>query len=85
MTNIHLRRLDAELVQQLKQTASHQHISVNTLILNLIQQGLGISQTRKAVIYHDLDKLSGTWTKAEAKAFTQSISDVEQIDKDLWK
>ena len=85
MSNIHLRRLDDKPLSQLKQTASLQNISVNTLILNLIQEGLGISRHKRARTYHDLDKLAGTWTAAEAKAFAKNTKDFERIDEDLWK
>lgn len=85
MSNLHLRRLDEKLFQQLKDTASHQNVSVNTLVLNLIRQGLGLSQRPRTTIYHDLDRFAATWTSTEAKAFMKNISDFEKIDEDLWK
>lgn len=85
MANIHVRGLDDQLIQRLKQIACQQNMSVNTLILNIIQQRLGGQPRLKAIIYHDLDKLAGTWASGEAKAFMKSISDFEEIDKDIWK
>lgn len=83
--NVHLRGLDNQLFNSLKQTASIQKISMNRLILNLLQQNLGFTQKYKPRTYHDLDKLAGTWSKKEAKEFLRSISDFEQIDEELWK
>ncbi|TAK74533.1 MAG: hypothetical protein EPO11_06715 [Gammaproteobacteria bacterium] len=85
MTNIHLRRLDEKLIFQLKQTASSQNISVNTLILNLIAQGLGVEKSPRKLTHHELDKLAGTWTAKEAETFMKTMTDFEQIDKELWK
>ena len=85
MTNIHIRGLDKQMVQQLKHKADQQRTSVNTLIINIIQQELGLKPRAKKVTYHDLDKLAGTWNAADTKAFTKSISDFEVVDKELWK
>ena len=85
MTNLHLRGLDEPLVTQLKQTAAHQGMSLNSLILNMLRQSLGLSMHPKVIIYHDLDQLADTWTRDEAKTFMKNISHFEKIDADLWK
>ena len=85
MNNIHLRGLDNQLIQRLKQTAADQNTSVNTLVLKILKQNLGLTQQYKTTTYHDLDKLAGTWTSREAKEFMSKISDFEQIDEELWK
>ena len=85
MSNIHLRGLDDRLTHQLKQVAVDQSVSVNTLILNILRQGLGLSRQHRNIVYHDLDKLAGTWTGSEAEKFMKNIADFESIDKALWK
>jgi hypothetical protein len=83
--NIHLRGVEPALINQLKKQAAHQRTSVNTLILQLLNQSLGLTKDRQIKIYHELDKLAGTWKKQEAKSFLKNISDFEKIDEDLWK
>lgn len=85
MSNIHLRGLDEPLAYQLKQVATHQKMSVNTLILNILRQNFGLTQHRRTVVYHDLDKFASTWTSQEAKLFMDDIADFEQVDETLWK
>ena len=85
MSNLHLRGLDEPLINQLKQKAAHQGMSLNSLILNMLRQNLGLIAHHKIQIYHDLDSLAGTWAKDEAKTFMKNISPFEKIDADLWK
>lgn len=83
--NIHLRNVDTVLMNQLKHQAAQRQISMNTLVLDLLKQGLGLKAGRQSLVYHDLDQYAGTWSNQEAKAFLENISDFETIDKDLWK
>lgn len=83
--NIHLRNVDSKTLYRLKEEAARYEISVNTLILNLVKNGLGLSSQRTLPIYHDLDALAGTWSEKKANAFLKDISDFEQIDKEIWK
>jgi hypothetical protein len=83
--NIHLRGISEQLFHTLKQTASEQNISTNKLILNLLQQTLGLLPARPPRIYHDMDSLAGTWSSQEAKEFLKNTSDFEKIDEELWK
>ena len=85
MKNLHLRKIDDDLMFRLKQTADAQKISVNSLILSLLRYGLGLTQKRKLPIYNDLDPFIGTWNKEDLKEFQKNTVDFEKIDKDLWK
>jgi hypothetical protein len=81
-SNFNLRGIPLEVMNLLKQQAKKMHTSVNILILQMIERGLGF--TRKKPGYHDLDHLAGTWSKEEAKTFQKNTSYFEKIDKDLW-
>ncbi len=84
--NIHVRGIDDYLADCLKKVAREKNTSLNTLILNLLRQSLGLSAKQPiSNVYHDLDKLAGTWNKKEVEAFKKSISDFEDIDKELWE
>lgn len=83
-SNIHLRGIDAKTLHQLKQSAKTKNTSVNQLILLLIKKGLGISRKHELNVYHDLDKLAGTWSKKDAELFEKQTAPFEEIDKELW-
>ena len=83
MLNFNLRGIPPEVMLSLKREAKKLHISVNTLVLKMIEQGLGF--TAEKVSYHDLDHLAGSWSAAEEKLFKKNSKFFEQIDKELWK
>lgn len=68
----------------LKKEAEKQKISINSLILLIIERGLGIVHQNKKIVYHDLDYLAGTWTDEEKKEINERIKPFEKIDKELW-
>jgi hypothetical protein len=68
----------------LKDRAKKQHISVNLLILKLVEEGIGYRRKTKKT-YHDLDYLAGTWTAQQAEDFTKATEHFEKIDKELWE
>ncbi len=81
-SNFNLRGIPSEVMDQLKKEAKKLHISINTLVLKMIEQGLGF--TCKRVTHHDLDDLAGSWSSAEAKEFNENIQSFEEVDKELW-
>lgn len=84
-TNFNLRGIPGEVMLMLKQEAKKQRISINSALLDLIQKSLGYCFQSKTHAYHELDKLAGTWSKADAKAFAEDTKFFEKIDKELWK
>lgn len=86
MKTISLRGVEDETARKLKEEATERGTSVNTLILQLINAGIGIkAPAKKCHQYHDLDQLSGTWTEEDSADFMNTISDFEHIDKELWR
>ncbi len=82
-SNFNLRGIPSEVMTLLKKEAKRLHISVNTLVLKIIESGLGL--TYEKPIHHDLDHLAGSWSAKEAEEFTENTLFFEQIDKELWK
>lgn len=81
--NFHLK-IRPELMGLLKHEATQQKISLNSLILNILDRELGTtSQTGKAV-FHDLDHLAGTWDDKDITTFNDRIKLFVPIDSDLW-
>lgn len=67
----------------LKKEAKRLHISVNALVLKMIQCGLEAICEKRT--YHDLDYLAGSWGPKGKKAFKESTQSFEKIDKELWE
>ncbi len=69
-------KLDASLKQRAKETGQ----SLNTIILEFIKEGVGLSENE--FIYNDLDDLIGSWV--EDKEFDKALLAQDQIDNKLW-
>ncbi len=86
MSNLSLRGVDAGTLAALKARAQKDEASVNSLVLQLIAQGLGIKRSRPQLIrYDDLDDLSGCWSDEEAASFSAATAPFGEVDQALWK
>jgi plasmid stability protein len=86
MTNLSIRGLDAKALADLKSRAAKEDASVNTLVLQLIAQGLGHARAKPVRRRHDdLDALAGTWRKADAATFERVTAPFGEVDAALWK
>lgn len=86
MTNLSIRGLDDKALAALKRRAAKEEASVNTLVLRLIEQGLGLQRTKPALTRHDdLDALAGTWRKQDAAEFERATASQRKVDAALWK
>lgn len=83
-SNFNLRGITPDVMSLLKKEAKRLHLSVNILILNLIESGLGVSREVKRPKFHDLDHLAGTWSSSDIKEFKENTKYFEKIDKELW-
>ncbi len=82
-SNFNLRGIPSDVMILLKREAKRLRTSVNLLVLQMIEQGLGLA--RKKVVYHDLDHLAGSWSAEDEKTFKKNTRSFEQIDEDLWQ
>lgn len=84
MHNIHIRNLDDNLLFHLKEQAINESISMNKLIIRLLQKAINPPKSRQK-IRHDFDKFAGSWTKEEGDAFEKNTTSFSKIDEELWK
>lgn len=82
-SKFYLRGIPGEVMELLKREAKRLRTSVNVLILQLIERGLGFAH--KKVVLHDLDHLAGTWSAEDEKVLKKNTRQFEQIDKNLWE
>jgi hypothetical protein len=86
VNNLSIRGLDDKALAKLKKLAASEEASVNALVLRFIDQGLGHKRVKMLPQRHDdLDTLSGTWSKQEAKEFERLTAPFGKVDADLWK
>ena len=83
-SNFNLRNIAPNVMSSLKKEAIKQNLSVNSLILHIIEESIGITHKAKKTIFHDLDYLAGTWNKKDKEEFEKNIKHFESIDKELW-
>jgi hypothetical protein len=85
MKAVTLRNLPPKVAQTIRQRARDKRVSVNKAVIGLLEEQAGISGKRPPPLYHDLDALTGSWTKAEAAAFDKALAKQRTIDLALWK
>jgi len=86
MADLSLRGLDETTTKRLRSEAKRRGLSVNSLVIQLIREGVGTKRPEVSrAPFGDLDKLAGTWSKDEADQFMKAVADFEQIDRDLWQ
>lgn len=84
MANLSIRGLDAKTLAELKARAARENASVNTLVLHLIEQGLGHRRAKPALRRHDdLDALAGSWHKNEGADFERATAPFSRVDSKL--
>ena len=86
MNNLSIRGLDDKALAALKRRAAQQQASVNTLVLQFIEQGLGLRRAKPVLTRHDdLDALAGSWGARDAAAFERATAAFGKVDAGLWK
>jgi len=86
VANLSIRGLDDKALAALKRRAAKEASSVNTLVVRLVEQGLGLRRARTAMTRHDdLDALAGSWRKQEAADFERATAALRKVDPALWK
>lgn len=87
MKQITIRDIPHEIERLIKQEADKKGLSLNKAFLALIEKATGIKakEKKKKNLHHDLDRLSGVWTKDDAAAFEKRLELQRRIDEGLWK
>jgi hypothetical protein len=85
MTTMTLRGIDNTISGALKEKARREDSSVNTVMLRILKEGLGLEKKKRNVVYDDLDHLAGTWSAEDAAEFEKATAVFEKVDEDMWK
>lgn len=76
-----IRSVPERLDRELRLRAARENKSLNSVILEALQKGCGLSES--PVPRTDLDDLIGTWE--EDPEFDKAVKAFEKIDQELWK
>lgn len=75
-----IRGIPERIDAMLKQKAHEEHKSLNSVVLEAIEKGIGAADV--PVVHHDMDDLAGSWV--DDPGFDQAIEAFEAIDEELW-
>jgi hypothetical protein len=82
-----VENIDDEIVKKLLFEATNKGVDLNTFILTIFKQAVGMETSRDQddvdEVYHDLDYLAGTWTEEEAESFVNATKDFRKVDNEL--
>ena len=85
MGTMTLRGIDERISGALKERDRKEDSSVNTVMLRILKESLGLERKKRSVLYDDLDCLAGTWSAQDAAEFEWATAVFESVDKDIWK
>lgn len=85
MNAMTIRGLDHAAAARLKAEAMSRGVSVNSLLKQLVREGLNLDRPRRGEPHTDLDALAGTWSDEEASAFEQATELFERVEPELWR
>jgi hypothetical protein len=80
MPNLSVRGLDRATLARIRSVARLRRVSVNRVIIETLREQYASSEPKVG----DLDRLAGTWSKAEADEFDAAIAPFGEVDRHLW-
>ena len=86
MKTITLRGIDEVMEKALREKSKELSLkSLNSTILYMLQEALGLTKRRQRALYRDLDHLAGTWSEEDLREFEDATAVFEQVDEELWR
>lgn len=86
MKAITVRGIPEDIEKMVRKEAEKKRVSKSKALISILERGAGKrTERREKTLYHDLDHLSGVWTKEEARAFKKNLALQRNIEEELWK
>lgn len=86
MKPVTLRNVPPDVERAIRRRARERSLSLNKAIITLLEEDTGTrKRPKRAVVYHDLDHLAGTWNTQEASEFASALREQRRIDEELWE
>ncbi|MEY3973819.1 MAG: hypothetical protein RIS59_180 [Pseudomonadota bacterium] len=84
--NLSVRGISPATMGALRQRALRDGSSINSVVVRLLDQGLGRPPAAgRLQTFDDLDALAGSWTAEEAEAFAADTRGFTTIDPAQWR
>ena len=81
MSQMTIRKIPENLDKQLRTLARTQNISLNKIVIQLLQKAMGITGNKQ----RDLSDIAGTWDKEQCEEFEKNTQVFNEIDNEIWK
>lgn len=87
MKPLTVRGIPSDIERVIHQEAREKKVSLNKALLFLLEKAAGKKKGARngKTLYHDLDRFSGVWTKADEKEFAKAFGVQRKVDEALWK
>ena len=87
MKQMTVRDIPAELEKAVKREAERKGLSLNRAFISVLERAVGgkSREKKKKVLHHDLDHLSGLWSREESAVFEKNLRVQRKVDEELWK
>lgn len=82
MTQLTIRRVEESWVAKAKADAAKRGVSMNQVLVDALQRGLGVDAPRKT---NGLEQFSGDTPEGFGPEFEEAMKDCSRIDEDSWK
>ncbi len=82
MRHLTVRNLPQEVAHALKDEKRRRGLSLNQTVIELLGQGLGVSDLHRS---NGLAQLAGSWSAADLTEFEAAIADTKRIDEEMWR
>ena len=80
MKALTVRNLPTEVADALEREKQRRGTSLNQTVIELLEQGLGVSATRS----NGLARKAGSWTDEQHRAFAKAVAAFSEVDSEFW-
>lgn len=84
MKSFSIRNVSPQLSAALHEEKTKLGMSLNSTVLFLLSESLGLSETSKPKS-NGLGQLGGDWSEEEYQEFMQVLSELRAIDDEIWR
>ncbi len=87
MKQITIRGVPEEVKKIVRKEADRRGVSLNKAVISLLERTSApkAPEKKKRILYDDLDRLAGLWSREEAASFDKSLKAQRKVDSELWK
>jgi len=82
MAQVTIRRVEEDWVAKAKADASVRGVSMNQVLVDALQRGLGVATPKKT---NGLEKFAGSCPEGFGPEFEEAMKDCSRIDEEVWQ